>query len=394
MKKDSHALTVLLIEDNATDAQHILSILHKQDGYRCLHRERLAAGLQTAVEHKVDVVLLDLNLPDSEGIDTLHRWLASARIIPVVILTASDDDALATRALHEGAQDYMIKGYLQVYPQLLDRAIRYAIERHKNHAQLQLAREQLIQHSRYEALRRLAGGLAHEVKNPLQVILMGIDYLAHRQDPRDDVTSSVLHDIHEAVRRADWVLTELQSFGSRVALKRRALKVADIFSQALDQVLGKLKAAGIGVYLNHSETPEILVDPTSFKIAFIDLLMHAFHALPQGGTLRVESYRLRMTQVGPSVGNRTTDRFRLGDEAVVVDVVYEGSQITEAQLSEVFDPFSEYSTGDNKDPASVLGLASAQKTVEAHQGVITARCTHEGAFAIRLMLKAAPTVTQ
>jgi signal transduction histidine kinase len=88
-------------------------------------------------------VLLDLELPDSEGLDAILRVRDQAPRVAIVVLTANDDDRLALRALKEGAQDYLAKGYLKVYRHLLERSIRYAIERKRAQEALRQARDEL-----------------------------------------------------------------------------------------------------------------------------------------------------------------------------------------------------------------------------------------------------------
>jgi diguanylate cyclase (GGDEF)-like protein len=91
--------------------------------------DRIARGIACLGESKYDLVLLDLSLPDGEGIDSLRQVHYAVRTVPIVVLTGSDDEDLAVSAVREGAQDYLIKGHID--RQLLVRVIRYACERHR-----------------------------------------------------------------------------------------------------------------------------------------------------------------------------------------------------------------------------------------------------------------------
>ena len=120
---------ILLIEDNPGDVRLIAEQL-KEDtsSHYDLHSEgRLKAGLGYLAKAKVDLILLDLSLPDSQGFDTFSKTIACAPQTPIVILTGLADDALAIKAVQAGAQDYLTKG--QISGDLLVRTIRYAIER-------------------------------------------------------------------------------------------------------------------------------------------------------------------------------------------------------------------------------------------------------------------------
>lgn len=120
---------VLLIEDNPADALLMRKILATVKGapLDLESAEYLSAGLERLTEGEIDVVLLDLTLPDSQGFDTFARVHAQAPQVPIIVLTGLDDEALAAQAVRGGAQDYLVKG--RVGRNLLVRAIRYAIER-------------------------------------------------------------------------------------------------------------------------------------------------------------------------------------------------------------------------------------------------------------------------
>ncbi len=126
---EAPATTVLLIEDNPGDARYIRELLAESGPgtFKFDDADLLSVGLERLRVPGVDVVLLDLLLPDSAGIETFRTVHAAAREIPVVVLSGLNDEALALEAIHEGAQDYLIKG--QTDGALLRRVLRYAIER-------------------------------------------------------------------------------------------------------------------------------------------------------------------------------------------------------------------------------------------------------------------------
>jgi len=129
-------IRVLLIEDNPGDAQLIKVMLAEADGesFELRHVERLEAGLRELGNGKIDIVLSDLSLPDSYGLDSFLRLHARAPHVPIIVLSGLNDTTVALSAVHQGAQDYLIKG--EVDGQLLARAMRYAIERKRMSEQL------------------------------------------------------------------------------------------------------------------------------------------------------------------------------------------------------------------------------------------------------------------
>ena len=129
MDEKSTPINVLLIEDNPGDARLIREILAEAgDTQFDLERaDRLSTGLEHLAAGSVDVILLDLLLPESQGLDTFHQVYAQAPEVPIVVLTVLGNEDLALRTVHEGAQDYLFKGDMD--KNLVVRSMRYAIER-------------------------------------------------------------------------------------------------------------------------------------------------------------------------------------------------------------------------------------------------------------------------
>lgn len=122
-------LQVLLIEDSPSDAR-LVEIYLRQSSLDCHvhHVETLAEAGGLATQHTIDVVLLDLSLPDSSGIDTFRVAHKRDPEVPIVVLSGQSDNELAITAVREGAQDYLPKS--EFSSSSLTRSIRYAIERH------------------------------------------------------------------------------------------------------------------------------------------------------------------------------------------------------------------------------------------------------------------------
>ncbi len=129
---DERPIRILLIEDQPGDAQLIQKALSQAGdfAFNLDWVKRLAVGLERLAAHPIDLVLLDLSLPDRQGLDTLAQTQAQAPHLPIVVLTESEDETLATQAIRLGAQDYLIKSQVTVEnSDWLVRAVRYAIGR-------------------------------------------------------------------------------------------------------------------------------------------------------------------------------------------------------------------------------------------------------------------------
>jgi phosphoserine phosphatase RsbU/P len=147
----ARCVRVLLVEDHPGDARLIQEHLAGVEGvvFRLERADCFAAALERLARGGIDIVLLDLSLPDSRGLETFLRLHGELPGVPVVVLTALNDELLALRAVQEGAEDYLVKGY--VNSNLLARSLRYAIERFRRrqaekalretHEQMRAARE-------------------------------------------------------------------------------------------------------------------------------------------------------------------------------------------------------------------------------------------------------------
>jgi diguanylate cyclase (GGDEF)-like protein len=132
----ARALRVLIVEDNPGDAILVREMLREADplGFELIHANRLSAGIEQLLGPGADCVLLDLSLPDAEGLDALTQVQAVSLDVPVIVFSGRSDERIAVRAVQEGAQDYLIKG--QVDGRLLARSINYAVERKRVEVEL------------------------------------------------------------------------------------------------------------------------------------------------------------------------------------------------------------------------------------------------------------------
>jgi len=208
----SESIKVLLVEDNLGDARLMYEALKEAPGgqFQVTHVRRLSEALEYLWEKTCSVVLLDLGLPDSHGIDTLVLLRAQAPGVPIVLLTGFQDEALGDQALKEGAQDYLIKG--QADTKLVARSLRYAIARKAAEealirqgvalaqtGELQRSRERLL--AVHERLRRdIAAQLHDGLQNKLLMLKSQLQALL--KDARSAAeTAPVLSEVIDALNR-------------------------------------------------------------------------------------------------------------------------------------------------------------------------------------------------
>jgi len=142
LNMENKFIKILIIEDNPEDLRMIDEMLKEVENpvFELHHSKRLSDGIRCLIRDSFDILLLDLSLPDSVGLDTFFSVYEQAPEIPIVILSGFDDEETAVKAVSEGAQDYLVKG--QVNSPLLSRSISYAIER-------KLIEDELIRHRYY-----------------------------------------------------------------------------------------------------------------------------------------------------------------------------------------------------------------------------------------------------
>jgi len=136
--------TLLLIEDNPGDARLVREMFrdHGSSAAVLTHVECMTEAENYLSKNVVDLILLDLGLPDAEGLEAVRRAHLAAPRVALVVLSGLDDESLAAEALQQGAQDYLIKG--QIEPHMLIRALRYAVERKVMEDELFVEQERAI----------------------------------------------------------------------------------------------------------------------------------------------------------------------------------------------------------------------------------------------------------
>jgi diguanylate cyclase (GGDEF)-like protein len=202
------APSILLVEDNPGDVRLVEELLRAAwvVAGSINHVSSVEDAIGRVAEDAPACILLDLSLPDAQGLGTLERVRDAHPSVPIVVLTGTDDEAQAVQAVQEGAQDYLIKG--QVDGHLLGRAIRYAIER--KFAEVQLSHQALHDPltglaNRALLMERLAQALARTERRPSSVAVLFLDidrFKTINDNFGHEVGDSVLACIGDRLRKA------------------------------------------------------------------------------------------------------------------------------------------------------------------------------------------------
>lgn len=252
-----------------------------------------------------------------------------------------------------------------------------------SHEELQATQSQLIQAAKFESIGTLAAGVAHEIKNPLQIILMGLEYLARNVAAGDENVALTLGDMRSAVDRANSVVRELLRFSAPTEFERKPEDLNILIERPLRLIHNQLTAARVAVVRKlAADLPAVAVDAAKVEQVFTNLFINALHAMPQGGTLSVGTRLARLGEEAPRQ-EVLFRKFKPGDAVVVAEIRDTGTGIPEANLAKVFDPF--FTT---KPLGTGLGLSVAKKIVDLHSGAIDIRNAPPGGVAVTLAFPA------
>jgi phosphoserine phosphatase RsbU/P len=237
---------VLLIEDNPGDADLVrLRLVESKPTVDVSCVNRLADGLASLREKPPSVVLLDLNLPDSQGAETFRKVLEKAPDVPVVILSGHDDEALAIKALHQGVQDYLVKGAITRHS--LDRAMRHAVERQALLRSLEMSRKQQL-----EFKNKFLSHVSHELRTPLtcihQYVNILLDGLAGEVSAEQkDHLNTVLRSVNQLKAMVRDLLEATRAETGKIRLQRRCVSMPELVRLAANMMQATAAEKEVGL---------------------------------------------------------------------------------------------------------------------------------------------------
>jgi signal transduction histidine kinase len=234
--------------------------------------------------------------------------------------------------------------------------------------ELDAARLKLAECEKLEMIGRLAAGIAHEVKNPLTIVSLGIDYLSG-SGLLDSAAASVVHKMKDGLKRAEVVIRGLLDFSAPSRLDARPQDLNCVVRQSLSLMQHEFTRGHVVVDINLADDlPLVNLDPAKMEQVFLNAFLNAVQAMPSGGTL----------------GIRTC--FRRLDEVIEVEISDTGAGISPEKLSDLFNPFF---TTKPVGVGTGLGLSVSKMLVELHGGTIQIANRIEGGASLTLTFKAA-----
>ena len=379
---------VLLVEDNPDHAlltKRILKATNANYDIECVAEAEEA--LEKIVNKNYDLVLSDYRLPGASALDLLKKMKEKGKSLPFVVVTAAGSEKIAVELMKEGACDYVVKdaSYEDVLPMIIERSIEIYNEKEKKekaeqalreseeklrkaYVQLKAAQEQLIQDEKLKAIGQLASGVAHEVRNPLAIIIQGVDYLEKMISPKKKEAVDILKMLKNSVVRADRIVGSLLDFSKSSKMDFRAEDVNSILEDALNLVRAKFKFENIEIVRRmEKDIPKIRADKPRLIQVFVNILLNAVQAMPEGGKIIVHTGTEKLEKFKNGVGRRKNDYFRIGEKIVIAEIEDTGIGISENNLKKIFDPFF---TTKGPHGGTGLGLSVSRNIITMHNALI------------------------
>ncbi len=350
-------IKILLLEDSPGDARLISELISESAPSDFLIRhvtllKDALAELDSASGY--DVVLSDLSVTDSSGVETYRDLRGHARKLPIIILSGNLDESMAISSVREGAQDYLVKG--QPDGPSLIRSIRYGIERKKSEQELEHLRSQQQNSAKMASLGEMAGGVAHEINTPLGAILLTSQSLKSALEVFDPSQKESMIEMTELIEqttnRIAKIVKSLNTFSRNSNNDPfTEVKLSDIVGSAVSLCTEKFSHMGIILEIDSDSFKNIKLQCRESEISqvILNLLTNARDA--------IES----LTEKWVKISSRDDG------ENIEITVEDSGSGIPKEIVEKIFNPFF---TSKDVGKGTGIGLSVSKGIIESHGGSI------------------------
>ncbi len=373
------AATVLVVDDDPA-IRNLLTTVISRRGYHLLGASNAAAALKIVAERHPELVLMDYQLPDLDGLSLLHKIKADYPESYVIMATGHGNEEVAVEIMKAGASEYLLKPFnIRLLLDRVDSVLKLrdielanrALQEEREHLLLEIeawnrelqirvqektealhwAQTEITQSEKLAALGFLAAGMAHEIRNPLNSISLFTQLLAHgNEDPED---MEYLNKILKEVDRIDGIIRRLVDAANRTRLVVDDIRIDHVVKDALEIFAPQIEARRIQVLFKSPPTVlPIKADRNELEQIFTNLMMNAIEELPYGGTLSI---------------------FISSDESMIHARVSDNAGgIAREHIDEIFKPF--FST---KSRGTGIGLPVARRIARLYSGDVSIEETSE-----------------
>ncbi len=248
------------------------------------------------------------------------------------------------------------------------------------------ARVELIQAEKANAIVQLAGGVAHEVKNPLAIIMQAVEYLKTNIRSRKKEIQDTINMIIDNIKRADNIIRSLSDFVRVTELNFRLQDIKPVIIRSLNLIKPRVKLENIKIVKRFNRNfPKVFIDDAKLEQVFVNLFLNAVQAMPNGGTIFIRGYTQKLEKLQNRVGRRESDYFQPGEKAVIIEIEDTGIGISKENLQKLYTPF--FTTKGPREGAG-LGLSVTRNIIDMHRGMIEVQSEEKKGTKFILTLKA------
>jgi len=350
-------LQVIHVEDSLADSalvEHLLA----EAGFECeIQRVETRQELVDALKQtKCDLILSDCTLPQFHGLEALQVAHATTPNIPFIFISGTIGEETAIKSLQDGATDYVLKHRLS----RLIPAVRRALTEAEDRAARAMMESQLRQARKLETIGTLAGGLAHDFRNVLQVLKLNIELLSLNSNNPTQI-NQIAEQLEKAASRGGSMVEELLLFARKTEANLAQVNMAGRIQETVQMVRATLPAnVNLSLHLEKN-LPLVWADAGQVDRILTNLMMNARDAMPEGGDLTISTDVIRFDDIsGKSWQIKDTPylRIRISDTGMGMD---------EATQTRIFEPFF---TTKPVGKGTGLGLSVVFGLMEAHRGFI------------------------
>jgi signal transduction histidine kinase len=353
-------LNILLIEDNLGDARLLSELLTEashveapETNFRIDHVEQLKKGIDCLKNNEYDIVLLDLTLPDSQGLTTFEAIHENASSQPILVLSGLNDSGVAVEAVRKGAQDYLVKG--EVNGHFLWRAMSYAIERKQIEEKLKEINKNLKQLDKLKS--DFLSTVSHELRTPIAIMREGVSLcLEGIAGEITDTQRDLLTDTMDNMDRLTRLVTDLLDISKieagKLRLRRSSVNLCDILKKVQQNYESQAEERGIQFNVEClQKSIKLFVDKDKVIQIFTNLISNALRFTGPNGEIKID----------------------VKDDTNYVEccVSDTGVGIAKDNLNKMFSKFEQFGRVDGPGyKGTGLGLAICKGLVEKHGGKI------------------------
>lgn len=236
------------------------------------------------------------------------------------------------------------------------------------YTKLKETQQQLVQAEKMQAIGMLASGVAHEVKNPLGIIIQGVNYLEKKLPLEQEDIFNTLEMIKNSIEKADNIIRSLLDFSRVANLNLQSQDINSILEDSLILVKPSLEGKQIEMVKETRQgMPKVFANRNKMEQAFINILLNAIQAISDKGRITIRSYDTQLEEAKSSANGIGQKCFKAQEKVVVVEIEDTGSGISEENLKKIFDPF--FSTKKIGEGVG-LGLSICRNIIDMHGGII------------------------